>query len=103
MSFLLRVRVTPGREEDFLERYDALAQRIEQGLAGHVVHELCQSTEEPDRWVIASRWETLEASQGWERSAEHRELTMRLRECWDEAERSAYIVRAESRRREEEP
>ena len=68
------------------------------GLDGHVVHQLCQRVDEPDIWLILSQWETLEASQEWESSQEHRELTMPLRECWDEAQRTSYAVRLETKR-----
>jgi heme-degrading monooxygenase HmoA len=101
VRFVLSVRIAPGREAEFLERYAALGRRIERGLAGHVAHELCQSLDEPDRWLIASRWESIEASEAWERTPEHRELTLRLRECFAESERSAYAVRVDTRRKEE--
>jgi heme-degrading monooxygenase HmoA len=103
VRFLLRVRVAQGREEDFLVRYGALARRIEDGVPGHILHELWQNREEPDRWAIVSCWENVEASKVWEQSADHKALTMPLRECWAEAERSAYVVRIESRRRKERP
>lgn len=98
MEFSLRVRVKEGSEEDFLERYGALRARIEQGLDGHVVHRLSRGLDEPDRWLMTSQWESLEAAQEWERSPEHAELTLPLRECWSEAERSGYEVQTETRR-----
>jgi heme-degrading monooxygenase HmoA len=98
VRFALEVRVKPGAEQDFRERYEALARRIAEGLDGHVSHQLCQSRDEPDRWLIASEWESFEASQAWERSEEHRELTMPLRACWDDARRVAYDVRVDTRR-----
>jgi heme-degrading monooxygenase HmoA len=101
VRFLLRVRVPKDRKEEFLARYAALARRIEDGLPGHIAHELCQSQEDPERWAIVSRWESLEASRAWEQSADHKALTMPLRDCWVEAERSAYVVRVETRRRKE--
>jgi heme-degrading monooxygenase HmoA len=101
VRFLLRVRVAPGREDDFLARYGALARRIEDGLPGHILHELWQNTEEPDRWAIVSCWESVEASRVWEQSPDHKALTMPLRDCWVQAERSAYAVRIETRRRKE--
>lgn len=102
VRFRLEVRLASGREEEFLARYAALAARIEQGLSGHIAHELWQHMEEPDRWAIVSRWQSLEAAQAWERSPEHKELTTPLRACWVGAERSAYALRVESRRRTEE-
>jgi heme-degrading monooxygenase HmoA len=100
VCFILQVRVKDGHEEEFLRRYDALRERVAAGVDGHVVHQLCQGIDEPDRWLIASQWQSLEASQAWERSEEHRELTMPLRECWEEAQRAGYEVRLETRRRE---
>jgi heme-degrading monooxygenase HmoA len=101
VRFLLRVRVPKDREQDFLARYAALARRVEEGLAGHIVHELWQSADDPERWAIVSLWESLEASRTWDQSAEHKALTMPLRECWVEAERSSYALRVETRRRKD--
>jgi heme-degrading monooxygenase HmoA len=97
--FVLRVRVAPDREREFLERYAALGARIEEGLEGHVAHQLCRSADEPDRWVLLSYWESLEDSERWERSPDHAALTLPLRDCFLEAERAGYVVEVETRRR----
>jgi heme oxygenase (mycobilin-producing) len=94
--FLVRVRLRPDAEEEFLQRYGRLADRVAQGLDGHVAHRLCQDRDEHDRWVIESHWESYEAEEAWERTPEHRELTMAMRECWAEAERTRYTVRRET-------
>jgi heme-degrading monooxygenase HmoA len=99
VCFVLQVSVKPGSEALFLQRYDALRERVAAGLEGHVVHKLCRGVEDRDRWLILSEWETVEAAQEWERSQEHRELTMPLRECWDEAQRAGYVVQLETTRR----
>jgi heme-degrading monooxygenase HmoA len=98
VCYILQVRVKPGLEQEFLTRYDALSERVAAGVDGHIVHQLCQGIEEPDRWLILSQWESVDASQAWERSDEHRELTMPLRDCWVEAQRAGYEVRVETRR-----
>ena len=98
VCFVLQVRVKPGSEEEFQRRYDALRERVAGGIDGHVVHRLCQGIDDQSRWMIFSEFETLEASQDWERSQEHRDLTMPLRECWDEAQRTSYVVRVETQR-----
>jgi len=98
VCFILQVRVKPGQEQEFLQRYDALQRRVAQGLDGHVVHQLGQSLDDPARWVIASYWASLDASQEWEQSQEHHDLTMPMRECWDEVQRSRYELRLETRR-----
>ena len=97
VCFILQVRVKPDQEDTFLQRYDALRERVAAGLDGHIVHRLCQGLDEPDLWMILSEWETLEASQDWERSQEHRDLTMPLRECWADARRTSYEVRLETK------
>jgi heme-degrading monooxygenase HmoA len=94
--FLVRVRLEPGAEEEFLRRYGRLADRVAQGLDGHVAHRLCQDLEQEDRWVIESHWESLEAEEAWERHPDHRELLGAMRECWAEAERTRHAVRRET-------
>ena len=98
VCFVLQVKVKPDREAEFLQRFDALRSRVAQGLDGHVVHQLCQSMDDPARWMIFSLWESVAAAEQWERSPEHRELTVPLRACWDEAQRSRYEIRVEARR-----
>lgn len=96
VRYTVHVRVKDGLEEKFLERYDALRRRVAEGLDGHVAHELCRDLEDPSRWLITSRWESLDASLVWESSEEHRALTLPMRECWDEAQRSGYAVELET-------
>jgi heme oxygenase (mycobilin-producing) len=95
--FTLRVLVKDEYEEEFLRRYDALRRRIGEGLEGHIVHQLFRNVDDPAHWLITSQWESLEASQAWERSDEHRELTLPLRECWDDAQRMGYELVIETK------
>jgi heme-degrading monooxygenase HmoA len=97
VCFILQVQVKEGHEEAFLDRYDALQKRIAEGLEGHRVHRLAQDVDDSRRWLIESHWEDAESARDWEQSDEHRALTMPLRECWDEARRTAYTVRVETR------
>jgi heme-degrading monooxygenase HmoA len=93
--FTLSVRLKPGREEDLMRAYDALRRRVAaaEGLVGH---QLCQSLDDPDRWMITSEWESVEASSAWDRSPEHDRLTLPLRDCWQSAEAAKYVVRSGS-------
>ena len=98
VCFVVQVKVKPDLEAEFLQRFDALRNRVAQGLDGHVVHHLSQSMDDPARWMIFSQWESVAAAEQWERSPEHRELTMPMRACWEEAQRSRYEIRVEARR-----
>lgn len=98
VCFVVQVKVKADHEPEFLQRFEALRSRVAQGLEGHVVHQLCQSMDDPARWMIFSLWESIAAAEQWERSPEHRELTMPLRACWEEAQRSRYEIRVEARR-----
>lgn len=92
---VVQVRVKNGLEEEFAVRYAALERRVAEGLDGHVSHRLCRELDDSAHWAIISVWESLEASQAWDASAEHRELLTPMRECWDEVRRSRYDVRSE--------
>jgi heme oxygenase (mycobilin-producing) len=95
--FLLQVHLKPGCEEDFLRAYRPIADRVARGVPGHLVHQLCQSVDDPQNWLITTEWETMEACLEWERSPEHRELVKPLRECWDEAKSAKYLVQVDTR------
>lgn len=96
VRYTVHVRVKDGLEGEFLQRYDALQRRVGEGLDGHVAHELCRDLEDPSRWLITSRWESLDASQAWDRSDEHRALMLPMRECWEEADRAGYELQIET-------
>jgi heme-degrading monooxygenase HmoA len=96
--FLVRARVADGRQDEFLQRYAALAERVEQGLDGHVVHRLCRDLDDPAAWVIESEWESLEAEEAWEATDDHRGLLGAMRACWTDVQRSRCAVEIETRR-----
>lgn len=90
--FTLAVRLKPGREEDLTRAYAALRERVT-AAEGLIDHQLCQSLDDPERWLITSEWKSLEASSAWDRSPAHDELTAPLRDCWQSAEATKYVVR----------
>jgi heme-degrading monooxygenase HmoA len=92
--FVLEIGVLPGFEEDLMRAYDALRARLERGVPGLLGHELCQSVDDPGRWILTSKWESLEASAAWDRSEEHDRLVRPLRECFERAASTKYLVRA---------
>lgn len=91
--FVLEFQVSPGREEDVRRAYSALRARLEQGVPGLLGHQLCQNVDDPQRFIITSEWEDLEASTSWDRSAEHNELVRPLRQCFEQAGSTKYVVR----------
>ena len=95
--FILDARLKPGKSEELLAAYDALASRVSQGVPGHIAHQLCQALDDPERWTITSEWEDVESAQDWLGSPEHHELIGRLRGLWSEAEPLTYEVRVETR------
>jgi heme-degrading monooxygenase HmoA len=88
------VHVKPGLEDDLLAAYDALRRRLEQGVEGLIAHQLCQSVDDPQTWIITSEWTSLEASARWDRSEEHDQLVKGLRACWDRARSVKFLVNA---------
>ena len=97
VRFSLEVRIKAGREDDLLRGYGALRERLEQGVPGLVVHQLCEADGDERRWLITSEWVDAESNRAWESSDEHRQLTLPLRDCWEEARLSHYDVRSEVR------
>ena len=91
--FVLDFQISPGREEDVLRAYAALRERLEQGVPGLLGHQLCQNVDDPERFIITSEWEDLEASTSWDRSEEHNELVGALRACFARASSTKYEVR----------
>jgi heme-degrading monooxygenase HmoA len=94
--FILQVRLKRGREDDLRRAYGALHQRVSEGVPGHLEHQLCQSADDPHRWIITSEWDSLDAALAWQVDPEHHELIKPMRELWEEAERSNYEVRVET-------
>jgi heme-degrading monooxygenase HmoA len=97
VRFALEVRLKPGREDDVRAAYGRLRDRLEQGVDGLIVHQLCEASGDEGRWLITSEWRDADANRAWESSDEHRALTMPLRDCWQEAKLTHYDVRVEFR------
>jgi heme-degrading monooxygenase HmoA len=91
--FVLEFEVASGREEDVIRAYGALRTRLEQGVPGLLGHQLCQSIDEPRRFIITSEWEDVAASASWDRSAEHDALVKPIRACFERAGSAKYEVR----------
>jgi heme oxygenase (mycobilin-producing) len=91
------IQLKPGTQEQFLEAYEAIRYEVANGVKGHLVDQVCQSPEDPEKWLITSEWESLDDFLAWESTEEHRELAKPLRDCMAEARSLKYVVREETR------
>jgi heme oxygenase (mycobilin-producing) len=60
------------------------------GTAGLLGNELLHSVHEPDRFIVISEWESLQAFRTWESGNAHRGTTAPLREFQDTSRGSAF-------------
>ncbi len=88
-----------GMDDRFLEAYEGIRYEVAQGVKGHIVDQVCRSTEDPDKWLITSEWESIDDFLTWESTEEHRELARPLRECIDKATSLKFVVVEETRAR----
>lgn len=94
------VRVPAQRTREFLAAYDKIRYEVAEGVPGHVVDQVCQSTSDPEQWLITSEWDSLESFEAWERSEGHRTLVRPLRECMTEARSIRFAIRMQTSRRD---
>jgi heme-degrading monooxygenase HmoA len=97
VRFILDVRLKPGCRDDLTRAYAALRERVEQA-PGLLSHQLCESIDDPERWLVISEWTSLEASTAWDRSDEHDRLTAPMRACFAQASSTKLHVRDGARR-----
>ena len=85
VRLIVDVRIKPGSREELLSAYAALRARValEPGLIGH---QLCESSDDGERWLVISEWESMELSNGWDASEDHARLLAPLRACFAQAE-----------------
>lgn len=79
-----RVRVllwhrTPAQgDEAVLSAYHVISRRL-RGTPGLLANELLRDPIAPDRYVVISEWESLEAFRTWEQGSQHKGTTEPLR------------------------
>jgi heme-degrading monooxygenase HmoA len=97
VHFILDVRIKPGSREDLARAYAALRERVERepGLLGH---QLCESIDDPERWLVISEWSSVDASSAWDQSDEHAKLIGPMRACFAQATAAKFDVRDGVRR-----
>ena len=93
---VFHVHLKAGRQEDFLKAYEAIRHLVAGGVKGHLVDQICQSIDDPLRWLITSEWEDVNDFLAWEQLQEHRDLVKPMRDCWDEAKSHKFVVKVET-------
>jgi heme-degrading monooxygenase HmoA len=77
------LQVKPGRAAEFREAF-ATAEPIIAGATGHVMHELHQCLEDPNRFLLLVRWRTLEDhTRGFRGSPDYQRWKMLLHHFYD--------------------
>lgn len=92
---LFRMRVAAERREDFLAAYEKVRFSVA-ATPGHLRDQICQSTDNPENWMIASEWATLADFVAWKNAEDHRELVRPMLECYSEPEFDSFTVVAET-------
>jgi heme oxygenase (mycobilin-producing) len=92
VRMVVDVRAKPGSQEELARAYAALCERAA-GQPGLISHQLCESVDDPERWLVISEWDTLEASTAWDRSEDHARLLAPMRACFAQASRAGFLVR----------
>lgn len=80
LRVVLLLDVTEGEQQRFLEAYEQMRYQVS-SVPGHLGDQLCQSTEDPLRWLITSEWEAAEPFLAWLDSPEHREMVRPMSKC----------------------
>jgi heme-degrading monooxygenase HmoA len=93
IRLVVDVRIKPGSRDELVRAYGALRERATRA-PGFISHQLCEALDDPERWLVTSEWETLEASNAWDRSEDHARLLAPMRVCFASASRAALEVRA---------
>ncbi|MFI0774588.1 SchA/CurD-like domain-containing protein [Streptomyces sp. NPDC021212] len=80
LRVVLLLDVRSGAEERFLRAYDELCQQVA-SVPGHISDQLCQSIEDPSKWLITSEWESAPPFLAWVDSEAHREMVKPMHGC----------------------
>jgi len=71
---LLFITVKPGTGDDFIEAYRVVRPLVAT-VPGYHEEELMLDSEDPDKFVLASLWDSKEAFLTWQQAQEHLEMT----------------------------
>ncbi|MDT3398000.1 SchA/CurD-like domain-containing protein [Streptomyces sp. B1866] len=95
LRVVLLLDVRPGAEQRFLRAYEALRHQVA-SVPGHVSDQLCQSIENPSKWLITSEWESADPFLSWVDSEEHREMVKPLHGCVEDTRSLRFSILRET-------
>lgn len=90
------IHVPAERQAGFLEAYEQIRYVVSGGVAGHIRDQVCQSSTDPEQWLITSEWRRLEDFVAWEATDEHCALVAPMRACFTGAQSLRFLVCAET-------
>jgi heme-degrading monooxygenase HmoA len=94
---MVLAHIRKGDEDKFEAAYAEVTAKVA-GTPGHVRDELLRPTENDDRYILLSEWETSAAFLAWEDAPIHKQTTTPLRPYWAGAvERNIHEVAATTR------
>lgn len=80
LRVVLLLDVQDGEQQNFLAAYEKMRYQVS-AVPGHLTDQLCQSTDDPSRWLITSEWEAPEPFLAWLDSPEHIEMVRPMSKC----------------------
>ncbi|MFJ5884674.1 SchA/CurD-like domain-containing protein [Kitasatospora cineracea] len=95
LRVVLMLDVHDGAQNRFLDAYELLRYQVS-AVPGHVSDQLCQSIDDPSRWLITSEWESAEPFLAWVDSPAHREMVKPLHGCVRDTRSLRYTVLRET-------
>ncbi|MFC8720764.1 SchA/CurD-like domain-containing protein [Kitasatospora sp. NPDC057198] len=96
LRVVLMLDVHDGAQDRFLEAYELLRYQVS-AVPGHISDQLCQSIDDPSRWLITSEWESAEPFLAWVDSPAHREMVKPMHGCVSDTRSLRYSVLRETR------
>ncbi|RKE23204.1 SchA/CurD-like domain-containing protein [Streptomyces sp. TLI_171] len=95
LRVVLMLDVHEGAQDRFLDAYELLRYQVS-AVPGHVSDQLCQSIDDPNRWLITSEWESAEPFLAWVDSPSHREMVKPMHGCVRDTRSLRYTVLRET-------
>lgn len=92
---LFMLRLKPGAGPEFLRAYEKVRWEVA-ALPGHRADQVCQSTADPDEWLITSEWCSAEDFLEWERSPQHRALAAPMMACVTDRRSLRFTIQQET-------